>query len=106
DGGAALRHVKLGCGVEVEEIRTAQVAADEREPIDGPEHERADAGAGGRGITKSRQAHGQTPAHRPLSRRRAKRSGSLAFLMARWAPLMSYRTRRNSKVFSSTSQMP
>src|SRR5213593_4349779 len=89
DRRATLGHVQPGRRIEVEKIGTAQVAADEREPVDSPESERTDAGAGGAGVTEADQAHGQPSAHRPVSRRRANRSGSLAFLIARCAPLMS-----------------
>src|SRR5881296_3666005 len=88
DRRATLRHVQPGRRIEVEKIGTAQVAADEREPVDSPESERTDA-AGGACVTEADQAHGQPSAHRPVSRRRANRSGSLAFLIARCAPLMS-----------------
>src|SRR5438445_5314081 len=89
DGGAAIRDVELGRGIEIEEVRTAQATSYEAEPVDRPERERADPGAGRSCIAKPHQAHGQARIHRPLSRRRAKRSGSLAFRMARCAPLMS-----------------
>src|SRR5881397_3340685 len=79
DRGATLRDVQPGRRVEVEKVWTAQVAAHEREPVDGPESE----------LTDADQPHGQPAAHRPVSRRRANRSGSLAFLIARCAPLMS-----------------
>ena len=89
DGGATVRDVELRSGVEVEEVRTSQVAANKREPVNDPEGKRADAGTRRGGVPEPDQAAGETRVHRPLSSRRAKRSGSLAFLIARCAPLMS-----------------
>ena len=89
DRRASTRQVELGRGIEVEEVGAPQVAADKREPVDRPEDEGTNPGTGGTRITKSNKAHSQTAVHRPLSRRRANRSGSFAFLIARWAPLMS-----------------
>src|SRR5438270_6455165 len=89
DGRPAIRHVQLGRGVKVEEVRAAKVAAYEREPVDRPERERPYARTRGARITEANEAPREPRVHRPLSRRRAKRSGSLAFLIARCAPLMS-----------------
>ena len=87
--GAAIGDVEFRRGIEIEEVRPLQIAADKRKPVDHPEKQGSDTGAGGRGVAKPNQALGQPWIHRPLSRRRANRSGSLAFRIARCAPLMS-----------------
>src|SRR5437879_9727537 len=106
DGRGAVEDVEPGRRIEIEKVRALKVAPHEGEPVDGPEHQGAEPGARRRGIAKMNQSQGTRSVHRPDSSRRAKRSGSLAFLMALCAPLMSYLTRRNWKVLSSTSQIP
>src|SRR5579864_7284816 len=106
NGCAAAGDVELCRCIEIEEVGSEKIPADEGEPVDDPEQQRAYACASCGGVTKTDQTHGEPTIHRPLSRRRAKRSGSFALRITRWAPLMSYRTRRNSNVFASTSQTP
>ena len=89
NGSAAIGDIQLRRGIEVEEVRATQVAPDKRKPVSGPEDERADAYPRGPRVAQSNQAHCALLVHRPLSRRSANRSGSLAFLIARCAPLMS-----------------
>src|SRR2546423_2917966 len=89
DGGGPALNVDLSRRVEREEVRALQVAADEDEPVGGPGQEATEA--------RPRRSCEREPAptphrpafHRPVSRRRAKRSGRLALRIASCAPPMS-----------------
>src|SRR5438132_13878887 len=106
DGRRTALDIDLCRCVEREKVRSLQVPADEQEPVDGPRQKAADTRPSRPGERKSAPSTHRPLLHLPVSRRRAKRSGSLALRIASCAPPMSYPTRRNSKVPSSTSQIP
>ena len=89
DARRALLDEDLGGGVEREEVRTLQVAADEHKPVGGPGEEATEAGSGGSGERKAPPPADRPALHRPVSRRAAKRSGSCASRIACCAPPMS-----------------